>query len=156
VGVFVKTLLLLVATSAYSYSDHSGALPTQEIANIIIGASAEHGIPYDIAYRLASWESGYDVRATNKNKNGTVDKGLFMLNSRWLKEFAIRYNGGSKIDPFNPVVNARVAMAHLANLYRVTGKWRLALAAYNCGLKRMREGDWPKPTMNLVNFVLDK
>lgn len=51
----------------------------REIAN-------EEGVNADLAVRVAKCESGLDVGARNKNKNGSIDRGLFQWNDKWHPE----------------------------------------------------------------------
>jgi len=122
---------------------------------IIKDAAEESGVPLWIAARLAEVESDFDAKCTSKNKNGSIDCGLWQLNSTYIKEFSWRYNDGKKLDPYNVMDSTRVALRYLARLYSATGSWQAAVAAYNCGLTRYCSGDIPETTIAHVNKVFD-
>jgi hypothetical protein len=106
-------------------------------------------IPVDFAYAILYEENkDFNFNARNYNDNGTVDYGLWQLNSQSLEnDFLQRYwepcNNGVKFDWRNPFHNTFIALKHihwlmdcfirdsgyrrLPNLY-----WNVALA-YNCG-----------------------
>jgi soluble lytic murein transglycosylase-like protein len=83
--------------------------------------AAEYGIPLDIAIRLCYEESGWrPTLLSYKNRDGSRDTGLYQLNTRY---FRVKTTEG----------NIQAGLKHLAWCYRVTGKWRMAVIAYNCG-----------------------
>jgi soluble lytic murein transglycosylase-like protein len=113
----------------------------------------EAGIPPLLLARLIAYESGWVQNRVGRNSNGTEDYGLMQLNGAYLAEFAWRYNGGKTFDPFDSRMNLRIGTRHLATLYRVTGSWRAAVSAYNCGLSRYRSGKLPASTLRYVEAV---
>lgn len=113
---------------------------------------AETGVPYWIAARLFAWESGWRAAARNVNPNGTEDLGIAQLNSAYLSYFA-RFSDGP-LDPLDGHTSIRVGVRYLAELYRATGSWRGAVAAYNCGPGRYRRGNLPAGTVRHVRAVL--
>jgi len=48
----------------------------------------EYGVNENLAVRVAKCESGLDPSATNKNSNGSIDRGLFQWNNRWHPEIS--------------------------------------------------------------------
>jgi hypothetical protein len=93
------------------------------------------GVPLWIAARLFARESGFCPTAQNINPNGTIDQGIAQLNSRYL-DFFEGFNDGQPIDPLDGPTSIRVGVRYLSALYRATGEWEDAVAAYNCGLGR--------------------
>jgi soluble lytic murein transglycosylase-like protein len=94
----------------------------------------ELGIPFAIAERLKASESSNERYA--KAWEPTTDSwslGWWGLNTRWLPDFARRFNGGAPVDPYDAVVSTRVALRLLASLYWQTGDWREAVYAYKGG-----------------------
>jgi hypothetical protein len=98
----------------------------------------ENKVPVWIFARLIGYESGWDKWKTYKNTNGTTDKGIAMLNSAYMSDWAWFYNNGKAVDPFDPLISLKIAAKHLAVLFKETGDWRQSVAAYNCGLSRTR------------------
>ena len=61
-------------------------------------AAKDHGVDWRDLKQLAAQESGLDANAVNRNKNGTVDRGLMQLNSRYDKARGVT-------DAFDPKQN---------------------------------------------------
>jgi soluble lytic murein transglycosylase-like protein len=98
----------------------------------------EQNVPVRIAYRLVEYESGWDSRASNVNTNGSIDRGIMQLNSDSLDDFAVRYNTGKPVDPWQWRTSIAVGIKHLSVMYKATGSWYGAVAAYNMGLSKYR------------------
>lgn len=118
----------------------------------------EYGVPSDIMAKLIQYESGWNFRTVNKNKNGTKDYGLCQLNSAGLYDLQRWHNNGKPFDPFNWKENLRIGIKHMRYLYQETGSWWSAVAAYNMGLHGFNE--WilgkrklPETTRNELNFI---
>lgn len=115
--------------------------------------ATEYGIPLGMLARMIAYESGWGQNTVVRNPNGTKDYGLMQLNGAYLADFAWRYNGGKSFDPLDPEKNLVIGVRHLATLYRVTGEWRAAVAAYNCGLTRYLSGKVPAATGRYIEAV---
>jgi len=101
-----------------------------EYAQLVIYYCDETGVPVWLACRLFAWESGWDARRVGpENDNGTRDYGLAQLNSAYLEHFRV-YNGGQRVDPFNPEHAIRVGIRFLAALRARHGSWREAVRRY--------------------------
>ncbi len=118
----------------------------------------EYGVPEYIMARLITYESGWNPKHINKNKNGTKDFGLCQLNSAGLYDLARWHNKGVAFDPMDWKENLRIGTKHLRYLYQETGSWWSAVAAYNMGMFGFSE--WvagrrklPETTRNEMNFV---
>ncbi|UKI53636.1 MAG: transglycosylase SLT domain-containing protein [Treponema sp.] len=48
----------------------------------ILEEAEKNDIPLSLAFALAYTESHYNVNAVNKNRNSSIDRGLFQLNNR--------------------------------------------------------------------------
>ena len=84
-----------------------------EVAALVRGA----GFPEDVVGQMvctAKYESSFFERATNKNKNGSVDRGLFQINSSHLGESGCP-SSGERV--FDAAANAKCARA----IYRSQG-----------------------------------
>lgn len=110
------------------------------------------GVPYWIAARLFARESGWVSTARNVNPNGTADVGIAQLNTRYMSDWE-RIAGGP-VNPLDGHESIRVGVLYLAQLYRATGTWADALAAYNCGLGRWRTGRIPASTRRHVAAIM--
>ena len=86
----------------------AGRLHTaQEVAALV----REAGFPEAMVGKMvctAKWESSFYERATNKNKNGSMDRGLFQINSIHLKDKGCPSTGE---ETFDPDANAKCAYA---------------------------------------------
>lgn len=86
----------------------SSGLSPSEVARII----RDVGFPENQVGRMvctAKWESSFRARATHKNNNRTIDRGLFQINSIHLG--SMRGCPKSAAQLFSPEVNARCALA---------------------------------------------
>lgn len=138
-----------------AFSGWGPVLPA-EVEQVILKASVDAGVPYDIGIFLALAESDGDPIIARKVPGGRgVDQGLFQLNSRWHDDFVWRFNGGKPFNALNVRDSSGVAMRYLAALYRQFGSWRLALEAYNAGADCVRSGDVPRSTKNYAEWILD-
>jgi hypothetical protein len=46
----------------------------------------DEGVDPDLALRVAKCESGFKINATNTNTDGSIDRGLFQINSKYHPE----------------------------------------------------------------------
>lgn len=120
---------------------------------VVTAAAGSSGCPAWILARVIRAESGWRSGAVGVNDDGSRDLGIAQLGERWLAEFAALDNAGLPFDPFDPVQAIPVAARYLARLHRSTGDWRAAVAAYNCGLSKVRSGAVPARTAAYVRSV---
>jgi hypothetical protein len=92
----------------------------------------ETGVPAGLTLAVAAHESGGNLsHKPKKCFDGSFDLGAG-FNSRWVKWYAERFNGGEKIrtsDPVSILIVARI----LAWNHRTMGDWPRALTAYRRG-----------------------
>jgi soluble lytic murein transglycosylase-like protein len=101
-----------------------------------------------LAFALCWEESRFNPQAENrKNRNASIDRGLFQLNDRSFPAL----NGA---DFFNPRINSYYAMAHLRWCLNSGGTEIAALAMYNAGVHRVANLGTPKGTLDYVHRVL--
>jgi soluble lytic murein transglycosylase-like protein len=117
-----------------------------EITDAILAAADSYDIPLPLAFSLAWAESSFRVRALNYNSH-SVDRGLFQLNSRTfpnLKEEQF----------YDPRTNADYGLAHFRYCIEVGKDELVALAMYNAGVNRVRQGT-PYSTLHYIAKILD-
>lgn len=142
------------ATATESTVMAGGARVDPRYYDTIHAINRDTAIPMDLLVRLIEKESCWEARAiSTPNRNGSVDMGIMQLNSKYLGYFAMKFNGGVMFDPLDPEINLRVGMKYLAHLYRSTGSWYNAVAAYNAGLTRLQSGDIPPKTRDYLEYV---
>lgn len=142
------------ATAKESTVIAGGARVDPRYYDTVHAINRDTAIPMDLLVRLIEKESCWEARAiSTPNRNGSVDMGIMQLNSKYLGYFAMKFNGGVMFDPLDPEINLRVGMKYLAHLYRSTGSWYNAVAAYNAGLTRLQSGDIPPKTRDYLEYV---
>jgi soluble lytic murein transglycosylase-like protein len=124
---------------AFTIDDPRFVAPAAYRADVL-AACAEFGVPVDIAVRLAFEESSWRPDAVNTNRNGTVDRGLYQLNSAYF-------------DDLQPRDNIRTGLAHLAYCYSRAGTWHGAVVAYNAGPTKASQGRAPASSYRLADRV---
>jgi hypothetical protein len=94
---------------------------------------AETNVPVEYLRGIVAWECGNDLSRNIKNRNGTIDHGPG-LNSRWLDEFAWRFNDGKEINPHSYSAITIVGKI-LANNYKMLKDWDRTLSSYRWGVQ---------------------
>ncbi|MDR3191480.1 MAG: lytic transglycosylase domain-containing protein [Treponema sp.] len=122
---------------------------SREIAEMILDAAEAHKVPPSLAFAVAWEESRYRPRAVNaNNRNGSVDRGLFQLNSRSFPKL-------SETDFFDPRINTWYGLAHLRWCLDTGGSEVVALAMYNAGTVRVNANGTPRATLEYAGRVLN-
>ena len=124
----------------------SAVVHSEELASLILKRAEEYDVSPSLAAALGWEESRFDPAAVNMNK-GSVDRGLFQLNSKSFPKLTER-------DFFDPEVNARYGIAHLRWCLDLGGTEVSGLAMYNAGTTRVRSDSTPKKTLDYVSRVL--
>lgn len=127
----------------------------ERYAALVEGAAAAAGVPVWILARTIEAESSWRPDVVGENEDGSRDLGIAQLGERWMGDFVWFDNGAAAFDPFHPEEAIPVAARYLARLYRASGDWRVAVAAYNCGLSRAKTGRIPAETAAYVARVFD-
>ncbi len=118
---------------------------SREIAGAILDNAAEYSVPASLAFALAYEESQFHPRAINRNAE-SVDRGLFQLNSKSFPNMTIEQF-------YDPVLNARKGVAHLAYCLDEGGNEVAALAIYNAGYGRVSKGGTPRRTLDYISRI---
>jgi hypothetical protein len=119
------------------------------IAAIILANADAFNISPSLAFALCREESRYKPDAVNrKNRNESVDRGLFQLNDRSFPKLEIA-------DFYNPDINARCGLGHLKWCLDTGGTEISALAMYNAGAGRVQSLGAPKLTLDYIYRILE-
>lgn len=122
---------------------------SRQVASVILSNAATYNISPSLAFSLCWEESRYNPRAINrKNRDESVDRGLFQLNNRSFPNVA-------EYDFFEPHINAWYGMGHLRLCLDTGGTEIAALAMYNAGTGRVRGLGTPKTTLDYIHRVLE-
>ncbi len=124
----------------------------------------EEGVPRELIH-LAQAESAFQPRAVSRARA----VGMWQFIRSRGAEYGLEV-GKARDDRLDPEKATRAAARHLRDLYRQTGDWHLAMAAYNCGpmcveraVQRTGYADFwelrarkalPRETMNYVPAIL--
>lgn len=108
----------------------------------------ELGIDPDLAFAILMVENPqFDPEAINRNRNGTIDCGLFQLNDKYLwSDFIGYWIKDVELDPFNWKHNAYIALHHLKYLQDKLKITDEIIMAYNCGTSAVMNDCIPEST----------
>ena len=118
----------------------------RDVALAIMKEADANDIPLSLAFALAHTESEFKPKAMNKNKNGSIDRGLFQLNNKSFPNL-------TEQDFFNPDISAKYGMSHLRYCLDTAGNEIAALAMYNAGTGKVRNNATPQTTLNYVSKI---
>ena len=108
----------------------------REYVEALRSAEIKWGIPAELLVAQAYQESRFNPQAVNAWSGA---QGMMQFMPATAAEF--------NLDPFNPFAAIDAAGRYMAQLYRSTGDWKLALAAYNWGIGNLtRKGISKAPT----------
>lgn len=122
---------------------------SERVTQAILDNSIEQGVPIPLAFALAWMESRYKTSLSSTNKNRSVDRGLFQLNSSSFPHL-------SHAEVFDPHVNAKNGLAYLRFCLSYSGNEVAALAMYNAGLPRVAKARTPASTYIYIEKILAK
>jgi len=122
---------------------------SSNIAAAILENASKFDIAPALAFSLCAEESAYNPQAFNRNKNETVDRGLFQLNSASFPYLKV-------VEFYDPALNAWYGIAHLRWCMDTAGTEVAALAMYNAGMTRVHSGGTPKQTLDYISRILQR
>ena len=122
---------------------------SQDVAAMVLSNAASLEISPALAFALCWEESRYNPRAYNRNRNDTVDRGLFQLNSASFPDLSVE-------DFYDPDINARCGLTHLRWCLNTAGTDVAALAMFNAGTTRVRSAGTPKNTLDYISRILKR
>ena len=118
----------------------------RETAIAILDAAETYNIPLSLAFSIAYAESRFKPYASHVNKNGSIDRGLFQLNSNAFPTL-------TEEEFFNPKISALKGLKHLNYFLRTAGNEVTALAMYNAGAGKVRSNNTPHSTLDYVAAI---
>jgi len=119
-----------------------------EIAQAILDSCDVFDIPPALAFALCWEESQFNPNAINKkNRNGSVDRGLFQLNNQSFPYMDI-------VSFYDINTNAHYGVGHLRYCMNLSGSEISALAMYNAGTGRVKSTGAPEVTLNYTSRIL--
>jgi len=122
---------------------------SREIAQAILDNTDEFDVPPALAFALSWEESRFNPRAISRqNRDGSVDRGLFQLNSRSFPDLELAAF-------FDIKSNARYGVGHLRHCINSSDSEISALAMYNAGTGRVRSTGAPEVTLNYISRILE-
>lgn len=119
---------------------------SREVALAILEEADEYSIPLSLAFALAHTESRFDLKAMHKNTNGTIDRGLFQLNSATFPKL-------TETDFYDPKISAKYGLSHLRFCLNSAGNEIAALAMYNAGSNKVKKNNTPQITLNYISMI---
>jgi hypothetical protein len=134
------------ATKGIIIDFYSKVTGDMAVALPILSHAEKNNITPSLAFSLAWAESRYKITAVNQNA-GSIDRGLFQLNSR---TFPVLAEG----DFYNPEINARHGLMHLRFCLNEGKSEIVALAMYNAGTYGVIRGT-PYSTLKYVAQVME-
>ena len=136
-------------THGYVVDFFTEICPSREISTSILLHAEMFNISPALAFALAWEESRLNPLAVNnKNRDGSIDRGLFQLNNRSFPRLEVQAF-------FNPELNAFYGMSHLRYCLDTGGTEIAALAMYNAGTGRVRNSGTPKTTLDYISRILE-
>jgi membrane-bound lytic murein transglycosylase MltF len=115
-------------------------------------AEHDYEIPHDLLARVAYQESHFRediIRGLTKSKAGA--RGIMQMMPRYFDTVtaSIPFSDTAVGEQINQ------AAAELHRLHRITNDWRMAVAAYNCGLKRVQSAKGIPHIAETVKYIAD-
>ncbi|MDR0721030.1 MAG: transglycosylase SLT domain-containing protein [Treponema sp.] len=129
------------------FGDYTGST---ELAAVILSNAEVFDVSPALAFALCWEESQYKTHAVNRtNRNKTIDRGLFQLNSATFPKL-------KEEDFFNPSINAWYGLSHLRWCLDHAGTEVAGLAMYNAGSNRVKSNGTPKKTLDYISRILNR
>ena len=119
---------------------------SREITQAILTEAEKYDIPPSLAFALAHTESEFKSNAMHKNANGSIDRGLFQLNSASFPKLC-------ESDFYDPRTSAHYGLSHLRFCLNTAGNEIAALAMYNAGTTKVTRNNTPQTTLNYISRI---
>jgi len=118
------------------------------VTRTILKYADMYNISPALAFALCNRESGFDVYAININKDESIDRGLFQLNSKSFPELG-------EEDFFSVETNTLFGLKYLKYCLERGQNEIVALSMYNAGENRISNKGAPLITLNYVSRVME-
>ncbi|MEI6387879.1 MAG: lytic transglycosylase domain-containing protein [Spirochaetota bacterium] len=112
------------------------------VGDAILENSLKYGVSPALSLALAFEESRFNPTAINHNAS-SIDRGLFQLNSLAFPKVGIEA-------AYDPRVNAKNGISHLAWFFKVSRNEVAALAMYNAGRNKVEGLGTPRRTLDYI------
>ncbi len=100
---------------------------------------AMENIPLEIAISIAVVESNMQMVNSKPNSNGSIDIGIFQINSQYVNYFEEQlWYQNLPFDVYDPEDNIRMGILILKHLYIETHEWDKSVMSYNRGLYKIK------------------
>ena len=120
-----------------------------DVARVVLNNSVAFDISPALAFALCWEESRYNPQAFNRNRNESVDRGLFQLNSGTFPDL-------KTYDFYDLEINAQKGLSHLRWCLNMGGTDVAGLAIYNAGHNRVRSSGTPKTTLDYISRIFNE
>lgn len=115
------------------------------IGDAILENSLKYAVPPALCLALAFEESRFNPKAINRNTS-SIDRGLFQLNSLAFPKVEVEA-------AYDPAINAKYGISHLAWFFKITSNEVAALAMYNAGRNRVEGSGAPRRTLDYIHRI---
>jgi hypothetical protein len=138
----------------YEYCDwvigfFAGVCSNREIAKAILENADKFNIPPALAFALCWEESRFNPHAVSRlNRDGSVDRGLFQLNSRSFPNLEVTVFYDIKINTYYGLAHLRYCLD--SGINEVS-----ALAMYNAGTGKVKSSGAPEVTLSYISRILE-
>lgn len=126
---------------------YEGITDNRDVTLAIFTYANKYDIPLTLAFSLAYNESRYLITAVNSNTNTSIDRGLFQLNSNSFPELTEK-------EFFDPYTSAEKGLSFLRYCLDIGGNEITALAMYNAGPNRVKNGGTPEITLDHISNII--
>jgi len=130
-------LVLFLSSSLFSFDKYDKK--ALDFLQIFKEASIMYEVDLKLLLAVSKAESHFDPKAENKNKDGSIDRGLMQINEWWRKELS-KYTDGDVLQGlYEPEYNIKVGAWILKQCINSYGESWKAVDCYNKGAKKAQD-----------------
>ena len=115
----------------------------KEYRGPLMEASKRWNVPPVVLYVMIEVETGetWNPRSINRNQNGTIDRGLMQINSKYEAErVSLFWDKKETFNHWNGAHSIYLGAAIVADHHKTLKSWSKAIMAYNMGLTGLTSG----------------